>query len=165
MISHTVDAVVLRPKRASHFSSQGPSALVSRRIQRVRRPERPALQSPHRIRRFRIPASGRIVGTRSEVSLGCDGLFDGRCQHSRHAWAERTVARRSLTEIRSCVDTFGLTVCGRAPASEEGRPLQIAKCKFQIEGHRRRGTLIDTDLHSSRRLPISVPRPAFRLSF
>ena len=44
--SHTADEVVFRPNRASRSSSQGPSALVSSRIRRARRPERPALQSP-----------------------------------------------------------------------------------------------------------------------
>ena len=45
---------------------------------------------PRHIRRFRIPAAGRIFGICSELSLCCDGLFDGRCQHIRHTWAERT---------------------------------------------------------------------------
>ena len=34
---------------------------------------------PDRIRRFRIPAAGRIVGTLTKVFFCCDSLFDGRC--------------------------------------------------------------------------------------
>ena len=66
---------------------------------------------PHRIRRFRIPAAGRVVGTRSEVSLGCDGLFDGRCPSTAGTLGPKEqVAIRSLTEDRSRVDTYDLGV-------------------------------------------------------
>ena len=100
MISHTADAVVFRPKWASHFSSQGPSALVSSRIQRVRKPERPALQSPtphppisNSCRRSSLSEHARKY---SYAVMDC--LMADAPRASGTPGPKEHVARRSLTE-------------------------------------------------------------------